>query len=86
MSYQLNFDFRTSEEKTKNAYIYVEQHAIPHTIIYNAWQLFNNNDEIDITIYRLNFREYYEANDYETERKYFYKYLMKMLVDKVFEE
>lgn len=75
------------ECESKNAYIYVgnRDRNIP-TIIYNAWQLFNNNHEISITIYSLNFRKFYEANDYETERKYLYKYLMKMLVDKEFEE
>ena len=75
------------ECESKNAYFYIENRD-PNirTIIYNAWQLFNKNHEISITIYGLNFREFYEANDYETERKYFYKYLMKMLVDKVFEE
>jgi len=75
------------EEKTKNAYFYVgNRDPNIQTIIYNAWQLFNKNDEISITIYGLHFTEYYEANDYETERKYLYKYLMRMLVDKVFEE
>ncbi len=76
------------ECSTKNAYIYVENRdKTIYTIIYNAWQLFCNNDDINITIYSLNFSEYYyEENNYETERKYLYKYLMKMLVDKVFEE
>jgi len=74
------------EEKTKNAYIYVKQDAVNHTIIYHAWQLFNNNDEIDIKIYGTYCGNYSIRDDYETERKYFYKYLMKMLVDKVFEE
>ncbi len=72
---------------SKNAYIYVRNHNRNiYTVIYNAWQLFSKNDHINITIYDLNFREFYEANDYETKRKYLYKYLMKMLVDKVFEE
>jgi len=74
------------EEKTKNAYIYVEQHAIHHTIIYNAWQLFNDNEEISIKIYGTYCGNYSVRDDYETERKYLYKYLMKMLVDKVFDE
>ena len=74
------------EEKTKNAYIYVKQDAVNHTIIYNAWQLFNNNDDISIKIYGTYCGNYSIRDDYETERKYFYKYLMKMLVDKVFEE
>ncbi len=74
------------EEKTKNAYIYVEHHSVNHTIIYNAWQLFNDNDEISIKIYGTYCGNYSIRDDYETERKYFYKYLMKMLVDKVFDE
>jgi hypothetical protein len=74
------------EEKTKNAYIYVKQDAVNNTIIYNAWQLFNNNDEISIKIYGTYCGNYSVRDDYKTERKYFYKYLMKMLVDKVFEE
>ena len=75
------------ECESKNAYIYVgnRDRNIP-TIIYNAWQLFNNNDEIDIKIYSLYCRQFHEANDYEPDRKYLYKYLMKMLVDKVFED
>jgi len=74
------------EEKTKNAYIYVKQDAVNHTIIYHAWQLFCNNDDISVNIYGKYCGNYSIRDDYETERKYFYKYLMKMLVDKVFEE
>jgi len=74
------------EEKTKNAYIYVKQDAVNHTIIYHAWQLFCNNDEIDVKIYGKYCGNYSIRDDYETERKYLYKYLMKMLVDKVFED
>lgn len=75
------------ECESKNAYIYVgNRDRNISTIIYNAWQLFNNNDEIDIKIYSLKFREFYEKNDYEPDRKYLYKYLMKMLIDKVFED
>jgi len=70
------------EEKTKNAYIYVKQDAIDHTIIYHAWQLFCNNDEIDVKIYG-KYCGNYSRNKYETDRKYLYKYLMKMLVDKL---
>jgi hypothetical protein len=57
----------------------VKQDAVNHTIIYN-------NDEISIKIYGTYCGNYSIRDDYETERKYFYKYLMKMLVDKVFEE
>jgi len=74
------------EEKTKNAYIYVKQDAVNHTIIYHAWQLFCNNDEIDVKIYGKYCGNYSIRDDFETDRKYLYKYLMKMLVDKVFEE
>jgi len=74
------------EEKTKNAYIYVTQDAIDHSIIYHAWQLFCNNDEIDVKIYGKYCENYSIRDDYKTDRKYLYKYRMKMLVDKVFEE
>ena len=73
------------EEKTKNAYIYVKQDAIDHTIIYHAWQLFCNNDDINIKIYGKYCENYSIREDYEPDRKYLYKYLMRMLVDKVFE-
>jgi len=85
-----NIDFQYIgfyEEKTKDAYFYVNhRNSITSTIIHNAWQLFCNNDEIDVKIYGKYCGNYSVRDDYETERKYFYKYLMKMLVDKVFEE
>jgi len=74
------------EEKTKNAYIYVKQGTVYHTIIYNAWQLFCNNDDISVKIYEKYCGNYSIEDGYETDRKYLYKYLMKMLVDKVFED
>jgi len=84
---EIHFDYiGFYEEKTKNAYIYVKQDAVNHTIIYHAWQLFCNNDEIDVKIYEKYCGNYSIRDGYETDRKYLYKYLIKMLVDKVFEE
>jgi hypothetical protein len=75
------------EEKTKDAYFYVmKQDANHHNLIYNAWQLFCNNDDISIKIYGTYCGQYSIRDDYEPDRKYLYKYLMKMLVDKVFDE
>ena len=85
-----NIDFQYIgfyEEKTKDAYFYVNhRNSITSTIIHNAWQLFCNNDNINVKFYWTHCGNYYERNDYETDRKYLYKYLMNMLVDKVFEE
>jgi len=84
---EIHFDYiGFYEEKTKNAYFYVKQDAVNHTIIYHAWQLFCNNDDISVKIYGKYCGNYSIRDDYETDRKYLYKYLMKMLVDKVFDE
>lgn len=76
------------DKNTKNVYFYVQGRE-PHkfcSIIYNAWQLFHNNDNINVKIYETYCGQYEERNDYETDRKYLYKYLINMLVDKLYDE
>lgn len=73
------------EEKNKNAYIYTKSNdPIHHNIIHNAWELLND-DDVFVSIYGSFNGNYRERNDYEPDRKYLYKYLMNVLVDKVFE-
>jgi len=72
------------EENTKKVYFILQSlNKSPefHTTIYNAWQLFHNNDFINVKIYDKYCGQYYCKNDYETERKYLYKYLMNMYID-----
>jgi hypothetical protein len=72
------------EKNTKNAYFIlqsVNKLSEDCTTIYNAWQLFHNNDFINVNIYDKYCGQYYCKNDYETERKYLYKYLMNMYID-----
>lgn len=53
------------EENTKNAY-FILQSPEDCTTIYNAWQLFHNNDFINVNIYDTYCGQYYIKNDYET--------------------
>ena len=69
------------EENTKNVYLIVKNSPEVCTTIYNAWQLFHNNNFINVNIYDTYCGQYYIKNDYETERKYLYKYLMNMYID-----
>ena len=69
------------EENTKNVYFIVKNSPEVCTTIYNAWQLFHNNDFINVNIYDTYCGQYYIKNDYETERKYLYKYLINMYID-----
>lgn len=75
------------EEKTKNAYFYIKNpDKYKCNVLYNSWQLFCNNDNINVKIYRTYCGYYYECNDYEPDRKYLYKYLMNVIVDKLIDE
>ena len=72
------------EENTKNAYFILKSVNKPQevcTTIYNAWQLFHNNDFINVNFYDKYCGQYYCKNDYNIERKYLYKYLMNMYID-----
>ena len=72
------------EKDTKNAFFYItENDAKLCTIIHNVWHLFHKNDDINVTIYSTYCGTYYERNDYETDIKYLYKYLITILVNKL---
>ena len=75
------------EKDTKNAYFYIKGNNVKFcTIIHNAWHLFHKNhdqSDINVTIYGKYCGTYYERNDYETDIKYLYKYLIDILVDKI---
>jgi len=47
---------------------------------------FYGDNKININIYALSHGLFYKEDEYEPDRKYLYKYLMNLLVDKVFEE
>lgn len=75
------------ECETKDAYIYVKNRESKiHNIIYNAWQLFCTNDEINIKIYVSSQGFFYEENGFETDKKYFIKYVMNILGDKLVDD
>ena len=76
------------EKDTKNAYFYINEcnNFKFCTIIHNAWHLFHKNhdqSDINVTIYGTYCGTYYKRNDYETDIKYLYKYLIDILVDKI---
>jgi hypothetical protein len=62
------------EENTKNVYLLlqsVNKSPEVYTTIYNAWQLFHNNDFINTQFYDKYHGQYDKKScDYETERKY----------------
>jgi hypothetical protein len=72
------------EKNTKNAYFYIkEDNVIFCTIIYNAWHLFHKNhdqNDINVTMYHTYCGNYYERNDYETDIKYLYKFLINIFL------
>ena len=73
------------EKNTKNVYFYLQGYNQSDfcSILHNAWQLFHKNDDINVKIYDTYYGVYDERrNDYETDRKYLYKYLIDMLLDK----
>ena len=54
-------------------------------ILYNSWLLFMNIKniyDINIDIYTVSHSLFYKEDEYETDSKYFYKYLMNIIVDK----
>jgi hypothetical protein len=74
------------EKNTKKLYLLlqsVNKSPEVYTTIHNAWQLFHKNDFINTKCYGNYCGKYYYKNDYETERKYLYKYLMNMYIDEL---
>lgn len=74
------------EKNTKNVYFILQSvNKSPeiYTTIYNAWQLFNNNDFLVVRCYYKYCDKYHYKNEYETERKYLFKYLMNVYVDEL---
>ena len=78
------------EEKTKNAYFYVKNpDKYKCNVLYNSWLMFmdiNNKHDININIYAVDHGLFYKEDEYETDSKYFYKYLMNVIVDKLIDE
>jgi hypothetical protein len=73
------------EENTKNIHFYIQVYnpSEYYNILHNAWQLFHDNDYINVKHYIKFSGEYYNYTYYKSERKYLYKYLMNMFVDKL---
>jgi len=75
------------EKNTKNVYFIlqsVNKSPEVYTTIYNAWQLFHNNDFINVKFYDKYHSQYEKKySNYETERKYLYKYLMNIYIDEL---
>ena len=72
------------EEETKNAWFYIKNvNKYKNNILYNAWKLFWNNDEISVSIYKSCYERY---NNHKIDKPRFYKYLMKMLVNKIIDK
>lgn len=73
------------EENTKNVYFYIQVYTPSeyYTTIYNAWQLFHDNNFMNIKCYDKYCGKYNYYKNYETERKYLYKYLMNMYIDEL---
>jgi hypothetical protein len=75
------------EKNTKNVYFIlqsVNKSPEVYTTIYNAWQLFHNNDFINVKFYDKYHGQYEKKySNYETERKYLYKYLMNIYIDEL---
>lgn len=46
----------------------------------------NNKHDININIYAVDHGLFYKEDEYETDSKYFYKYLMNVIVDKLIDE
>lgn len=76
------------EPKTKNAYFYVKNpDKYKCNILYNSWLIFmnidnDNNNDVYINIYSVSDGLFYKEDEYETDNKYFYKYLMNIITDK----
>ena len=58
-------------------------------ILYNSWLIFmnvdndnDNNNDVYIDIYSVSDGLFYKEDEYETDNKYFYKYLMNIITDK----
>jgi len=71
------------EENTKTAYIYLKSDDRNHlNIIYNAWEILNDDDaDAGVIIYELSNGYYSKRNDYHMSREYLHNYLIKMMVD-----
>ena len=52
-------------------------------VIVNAWRIFIGFENADVYIYSRYCGQIYKSNEYETDKKYFYKKIIKELIDKI---
>jgi len=73
------------DEKTNKAYFYTNR-PDKYGIVYTyAWKLFIENEESEVNIYGKYCGQFYLSNEYETDKKYFNKYLMNVISELIFE-
>lgn len=73
------------DEKTNKAYFYTKR-PDKYGIVYTyAWKLFLENEESEVNIYGNYCGEFYLSNEYETDKKYFYKFIMNVLSEIIFD-
>ena len=73
------------DENTNKAY-FICQRADKYGIVYTyAWKLFIENEETEVNIYSKYCGQFYLSNEYETDKKYFNKYIMNVLSEIIFD-
>jgi len=68
------------EQKTNNCYFYVKKpDKYKCNVLYNSWLMFNDDNKINIDIYAVSDGLFYKEDEYESDSKYFYKYLINII-------
>jgi hypothetical protein len=71
-------------EKTLESYFYTQRPDKFGAFYTHGWKMFVQNDDADVKIYSKGCGTFYESNEYETDEKYFYKYIFEIISEKIF--
>lgn len=72
-------------EKTLESYFYTQRADKFGAFYTHAWKMFIQNDDADVKIYSKYCGTFYESNEYETDEKYFYRYIFEIISEKIFQ-
>lgn len=74
------------KEKTLESHFYTRRRPDKFGTFYtHAWKMFVQNDAADVKIYSKDCGTFYESNEYETDEKYFYRYIFEIISEKIFQ-
>lgn len=72
-------------EKTLESYFYTRIPDKFGAFYTHTWKMFVQNHDAGVKIYSEYCGNFYESNEYETDEKYFYRYIFEIITEKIFQ-